>query len=63
MGETTNACKMFVGNSEGKRDLSKFSGLGGRIILKWILRKQGRRVWTRFMWVVIGTGCGLLLSR
>jgi hypothetical protein len=32
----------------------------GRIILKWILRTQGSRVWTWFIWLRIGTGGGLL---
>jgi hypothetical protein len=31
-----------------------------RIILKWILRKSGERVWTGFMWLRIGTVGGLL---
>jgi hypothetical protein len=26
-----------------------------RIILEWILRKHGRRVWTGFIWLRIGT--------
>jgi hypothetical protein len=31
-----------------------------RIILKWILKKWGGRVWTGFIQFMIGTGCGLL---
>jgi hypothetical protein len=36
---------------------------GGRIILKWILNKCSRRVWTGFMWLRIGTGGGPLRTR
>jgi hypothetical protein len=41
------------GNSE---DL----GVDGKIILKWILRKQDAGVWTGFIWLRIGTRGGLL---
>jgi hypothetical protein len=34
--------------------------VNGRIILKWILKEQSRRVWTGFFWIRIGTGDGLL---
>jgi hypothetical protein len=34
--------------------------LDWRIILKWILREQGERLWIRFNWLNIGTGGGLL---
>jgi hypothetical protein len=30
-------------------------GVGGRIILGWILGKQGRRLWTGFIWLRIQT--------
>jgi hypothetical protein len=32
----------------------------GRIILKWILRKQNLRPWTVLIWLRIGNGGGLL---
>jgi len=32
----------------------------GKIILEWILRKQGREVWIGFIWLKIGTSGGLL---
>jgi hypothetical protein len=31
-----------------------------RIILEWILAKNGEKVWTRYIWLRIGTGGGLL---
>jgi len=31
-----------------------------KIILKWISEKQIGRVWTRFIWLSLGIGCGLL---
>jgi hypothetical protein len=35
----------------------------GRIILKWILKIQGVRVWAVFVWLRIGTSDGLLRIR
>jgi hypothetical protein len=32
----------------------------GRVILKWILRKYGARVWIGFIWLRIETSGGLL---
>jgi hypothetical protein len=32
----------------------------GRIILKWILKKQGMRVYTEFIWLKIRTSDGVL---
>jgi len=34
--------------------------VSGRMILRWILRKWGVRVWTESSWLRIGTGGGLL---
>jgi hypothetical protein len=30
-------------------------GIHGRVILEWILKNQGVRVWTGFIWFRIGT--------
>jgi hypothetical protein len=35
-------------------------GLDGRIILEWILRRVGERVWVVFIWLRIETGGRLL---
>jgi len=32
----------------------------GRIILKWILKKQDGEAWTGLIWLKIGTGGGCL---
>jgi hypothetical protein len=37
-------------------------GIDGRIILKCISGKLGLRVWIRFIWLRIGTACGLLCT-
>jgi hypothetical protein len=49
-------CKILVRKPEGKRPQD--IGIDGRIILKWILRKQ--RVWTGFIWLRTGTTGRLL---
>jgi hypothetical protein len=36
----------------GDRDVDR------RIILRWILRKYGVRVWTGFMWIRVGSSGG-----
>jgi hypothetical protein len=37
--------------------------IGWRIIVKWIVEKQDGAVWTRFIWLRIGTNGELLLIR
>jgi hypothetical protein len=49
LGRKPNEKKLF-----GKLDID------GRIILKWILKKQGGSSWTDFIWPIIGTSGGLL---
>jgi hypothetical protein len=44
MVKIRNMYKILTGKSEGKR--SEDIGVDGRIKLKWILQKQGVRVWT-----------------
>jgi hypothetical protein len=34
-----------------------------KIILEWMLRKQGGKVWVVFIWLGRGTGGGLLWTR
>jgi hypothetical protein len=45
IGEFRNACKIFVGRTEGKRRFGR-PRRRWRTILKWILRKYNGRVWT-----------------
>jgi len=33
--------------------------IDGKIMLKWILRKSGVKVWAECMWLIIGTGATL----
>jgi len=35
-------------------------GVDGKIILEWILEKQGAKVWTKCIWIRVGTNGGLL---
>jgi hypothetical protein len=49
----------LVGGPEGK-GLIGCVGVGGRIILKWIVEKSGLGMWIGFAWLMVGTGCGLL---
>jgi hypothetical protein len=52
---------MFVGNYEGetlvRRNRRKWEG-----DIKVILKKQGVRTWTGFIWLRIESGGGLLLT-
>jgi len=41
-------------------DHAEEMGVDGKIILEWICRKQGGRVWSGFIWLRIGTSGGLL---
>jgi hypothetical protein len=41
-------------------DHLRASGVDGRIILRWILRKWDVRLWTGSSWLEIGTGGGHL---
>jgi len=43
-----------------ERDRLKDLGVGGRIILKWILMKWDGQAWTGLIWLRIGTGDGLV---
>jgi hypothetical protein len=38
-------------------------GVDGRVIFKWIFKKQGVRMWTGFMWLKVGSNVGLLGTR
>jgi hypothetical protein len=47
---------------EGQMDRDHYKGLdvGGRIILKFILKKHDRVIWTGFIWLRIGTSDGVI---
>jgi hypothetical protein len=54
--------KFWPENLKG-RDQSEDIGVDGRIILEWILGKYGEKVWTKCMWLRIGTSDWLLRIR
>jgi hypothetical protein len=45
------------------RDNSEDLSVDGKIILEWILRKQGRKVWTLFIWLRIVTSGRIFRTR
>jgi hypothetical protein len=57
--EIRNAFKILVLKSVGMRRLGRPTRRW-RIILKWVLWKQGGRAWTGLIWLRIGTGDGIL---
>ena len=59
VGESRGAYRVLVGKPEGKKPLGN-TGVGGRIILKWISRKWDLRRWTGYLWLMTGTSGGHL---
>jgi hypothetical protein len=59
MGEVRGAYNILVGRPEGRRPQEDL-GVDGRIALRWVLGEQGLGMWIGFVWLRIGTGCGLL---
>ena len=59
MGEGRGVHRVSVGNL-GERDNWGYSGIDGRIILRWIFKKWDVGVWTGSSWLRIGTGGGHL---
>jgi hypothetical protein len=47
--------RVLAGKPEGKIKLED-PGVEGRIILRWIFRKEDVGVWTGSIWLRIGTG-------
>jgi hypothetical protein len=56
IGELRNAYK--IETVKGRGHLGDL-GIGGRLLLKWILEKWDMRMWTGFNWVKIGSIGGL----
>jgi len=54
-GEITNAYNILNGKSELKN-----TGAYGKILLQWILGKNGRKEWTGCIGLRVGTNGGLL---
>jgi hypothetical protein len=59
MGKERNPYMILVGNPEGKRPLGR-PKRRWRIILRWILERWDRVVWTGLIWLRLGTGGGPL---
>jgi hypothetical protein len=62
MGDMRNAYKILVGKPERKNHSGDL-GEEGKIILEWILWKQGGSLCTVLIWLRIGTSSGLLWTR
>jgi hypothetical protein len=60
MGKKRNTYRVLLGNTEGKRQLGRLH-VGGRIIIKWILKKLSGIVWIGFIWLSMATS-GVLLN-
>jgi hypothetical protein len=68
MNEIVEACSEYGGRDEAytgfwwgnlsERDHLGYPGIDGRIILRWIFRKQNVGIWTGSSWLRIGTGGG-----
>jgi hypothetical protein len=59
IGEMRYVYKILVGKPEGKRPHGR-SVHGKMIVIEWIFRKYGGKVWSRFICLRIGTGGRLL---
>jgi hypothetical protein len=58
-GEMRNTCKILVAKPEGKRPPGR-PKRNGKILLKWIMRKYGGKVWNGYIWLRTGTNGELL---
>jgi len=43
-------------NPKGRDHLEDL-GIDGKVILEWMLGKEGGKLWTGFIWLRIGTSC------
>jgi hypothetical protein len=63
-GEMRNTYKISVGKPEGKRPIARrrhiWEDVNKQVTLKWISRKCGVRLWTRFFLLRTETSGGLL---
>jgi hypothetical protein len=69
-GKQERCIKILIRRPEVKRKLGirrgrwedslEYVEVGGRIILKWILKKWDGEAWTGLIWLRVGTGGGYL---
>jgi hypothetical protein len=43
-----------------RKETLRRSFIEGRVILTWILKKNGRKLWAGFIWLRRGTNCEVL---
>jgi hypothetical protein len=53
-------CSLFLLENLKGRDLTEDLAMNWKVILKWILDKHDRKMWTGFIWLKIETSGGLL---
>jgi hypothetical protein len=58
--EADEACSMRERDEKCREELLGRPRHGWRIMLEWILEKQGGKVWAGFIWLKIVTSGGLL---
>jgi hypothetical protein len=63
MGESRGVYRQGFGGETLERYHLEDPGVDGRIILRWIFRKQDVGAWTGSMWLRIGTGGGHVRMR
>jgi hypothetical protein len=61
-GEKTGAHRGLVGKTERKNHFEDLC-IDGRVIFKWILKKQDGRAWPELIWLRRGKGGGLKRTR
>jgi hypothetical protein len=62
MEDKRNACKYNVEDLKGRNHIIK-SAIDGKTVLKWTLKTHGVKMYTGFIWHMIGSGGGFLYTR
>jgi hypothetical protein len=60
LAQEINLCGVVVGKTKERHHVEDFH-MDGRILLKWVLKKQEGKEWDRPVWLRIGTSGGFLL--